>query len=245
MLLVQPHFSKFSLLEFIPYGKSIQQICNNNDPTTLQIKVYVDLFGTSLQPVAAAFAYQKDSPQTLQIVAEDLRRDRAYMGIKTEAVAKTYHFDDAVVAAANTILSCYKKYGDNVQLLEYNKESETIDQLIDDFEKDAIIKAAITLLDLGAWVAELKDANNKFKQLYLERTAQYATLPTEPAHKLRPAAKAAFDKLFAQINSRATIDETGKYNKLIAEANALTEQYNNNANRGGGGSKPPTPPPSK
>lgn len=169
------------------------------------IKPFVDGLGTTLQPIEVAYAYQKDSPQTKEIVASDLRRGRAFTGIKTEALAKTYHFDPIVVAAANTVLNCYKKYGKRVIDLDYNKESETLDQLINDFETDTVIKAAIATLGLTAWVAELKDANTKFKQKYIERTAQYATQPTEPAHKLRPAAVAAFDKLFAQINSRATI----------------------------------------
>jgi Family of unknown function (DUF6261) len=240
-MIKEPHFSKFVLPEFIPFVKGFAQLCkDNNAGNALAIDSFVTDTTTALNPVESAYAYQKDSPETIELDALDLRRDRAFMGIKTQALAMTYHFNAANASAGETILNCIKKYGKDVQLLALMIETETLDKLISDFENDILVKAAITTLQLTAWVAELKTANAAFNTKYLDRTKRYANQPSLPATKLKPAAVKAFEKLVKQIDSRNNIDTTGKYNTLISQLNALTEQYNTAATRrlsGGGSSK--------
>lgn len=244
MIFESPHIKSYSLLELLPFGKAYITVCTNNNPNNaLSIKQFIDGFEKPLLDVGAAYAYQKDSPQTKDLIAEDIRRGRAFMGIKTEALAKTYYFDATIAKAADIVLACIKKYGKRVSDLDYNKETEVIDKLVDDFENDSTVKAAIATLGLTAWVAELKEANKLFKQKYLERTQQYASQPSKPAHELRPLAIAAFETLELQIRSRAVIDDKGKYDVLIAQLNALTQQYDANHNRGGSSGGNATPPP--
>jgi hypothetical protein len=241
-MLTHPHLSQFVLPEFIPYIKSAIKLCNdNNTADVLEIKSFVDDTITANNPVEAAYAYQKDSPYTIKIEARDMRRDRGVVGIRAECFAKINHFDPAIVAAAETVLHCYDKYGKRIQDLSLVIETEIIDQLINDFENDTTVSAAITTLGLKPWVAELKAANKDFKEIYIERIKKYADKPSLPAHQLKPAAVVAFNELFKQIDSRNNIDKTGKYKMLIAQLNALTEQYNTAAKRrrkgGNGGEK--------
>ena len=231
-MLTQPHFAKFVLPEFIPYVKGFAQLCkDNNVGDDLAINSFIKDTSNAIAPVESAYAYQKDSPETMELEALDLRRDKAFMGIKTEALAKTYHFNSVFVKAAETVLNCIKKYGKSVQLLPLMIETETLDKLIDDFENDSLLKDAITALGLTDWVAELKAANTEFNTKYLDRTKRYANQPALSAFKLKPTAVAAFEALVKQIDSRNTIDTTGKYDTLISQLNALTDQANASANR--------------
>jgi hypothetical protein len=243
MLLENNLIRSYSLLELLPFGKSVITICNNrNTANVLQLDEAINGFKTPLADVETAFAYQKDSPQTKELVAIDIRRDRAFNGIKANAHSFSYSNIAANAAASEVIASCIKKYGKKIIDLEYNKESETLDQLIIDFENDTAVVAALATLGLVAWVAELKAANELFKQKYIDRTQQYANQPAQPAYLLRPLAIAGYNNLVLQINSRSVVDGTGKYDVLIGELNALSDQYDANYNRGNStNNNPPTP----
>lgn len=239
-MLAKPLLRQFPLVFFIPYIKNVLSICNSNDATELSINTFVANLLATINPVESAFAYQKDSPITIALEALDLRRDRAFLGIKAEALAKTYHFDPVTVALGSTILHCFDKYGKDVQALAYQAETQVLDKLIVDFETDTNVTDAITKLGLITWVAELKVSNTSFNEKFLERNALYATKPSEPAFKLKPNAIIAYETLATQINSRNNIDNTGKYKTLIDQLNTLTKQYNGNIKKQSAATTPTT-----
>lgn len=217
---------RFYINEFITYLKSIAQICIDAGAATLNIDAVNNAVLAAAQQVEAAYAYQKDSPITLELETLDIRRDDALMGIKGVAEGFAKHFDAAHKAAANAILTCFNKYGTGIIDLNYNAESEVVDKIVHDFETDATLIAALNLLGCTTWVAELKSANTGFKTKFLERNTQYASQPQQSSTQLKPLAIAAYNNLIKNIDSRNTLDTTGKYTQLIQKINSLTEQYN-------------------
>ena len=79
------------------------------------------------------------------------------VGIYTVANGFSRHFDTATKAAANAILTCYNKYGAGISDLNYNAESEVVDKLVQDFETDATLVAALTKLGCTTWASTIKN----------------------------------------------------------------------------------------
>jgi hypothetical protein len=222
---------RYYLSELISYLKAIVQLCTDAGASALQIDVVTTALQNATKPVEAAYAYQKDSPVTIELETHDMERDNDVLGIKSVVDGYAKHFDPAIVAAANVIIACFNKYGNNIARLTYNAESEVVDKLIADFETDPKVVAALATLGITSWVAHLKASNNSFKAKYLERTTQYASQPQQSALALKPAAIAAYEKLIKHIDSRNTLDDTGKYTGLIQKIDALTDQYNTTVQR--------------
>ncbi len=222
---------RYYLSELISYLKAMVQVCNEAGANILLIEALTTALQNATQQVEAAYAYQKDSPITKEIEHLDMLRDDALIGIKQVAEGYTRYYELAEKTAAQTIVSCYKKYGAGITELSYNAESEVVDKLVADFETDTTVIAALATLKISSWVGHLKTSNTNFKTKYLERTTQYASQPQQSALELKPAAIAAYDKLLKNIDSRNTLDDTGKYTALILKINALTDQYNTTVQR--------------
>lgn len=238
-----PKFKRYHLAEFIAYNKALVQIIVDANAVTLKLDAANAALQTANQQVEAAFAYQKDSPITQQLETLDMERDACVVGISIVADGFSRHFDTATQAAANTLLTCYNKYGNKIADLNYNAETEVVDKLVADFETDTTIAAALTKLGLATWAAHLKTANANFKAKYIERTTQFANQPAQSALQLKPLAIEAYKKLITRIESFNNLDDTKLlYKTVIDNINQLTLQYNTTAARRSGGGNAPTAP---
>ena len=235
-MLIKPFFSKYAMPVCINYIKLYLQICTDNNPKALSIDTYTADTIAQNKQMEDAFGYDKAHKETAELEALDLRRDNALIGIYKFSDAHLYHFDAKISYAADVVLHCINKYGKRIAKLELTKESEILDKIINDFTTNADMVKAITTLGLTAWVTELKDANNKFKDKFVERSKSAATKPSKSATELRPLVIESYENLFKQIDSRNNLDTKGSYTILVSQLNALTEKFNNNAKRGGGGS---------
>ena len=240
-MITVPRLKDYPLIEFIPYSKNFVKVCNDNTPIPLQINLFVDGLQTSLQPVEDAFSLQKDSPQTQELETHDMDRDDYLVCIRTVAIGFLKSKDPAKRAAAQLIIDTIDNYGSSIQNFNLIAETEAIDKITKEFETDAKLIAALALLGLADTAADLKAANIAFNDKFIERNKLLASKPSQPAHKLKPAAIDAYKRLVKQIEALATIDTTGKYNVLISQLNELTDKYNINASRGKGGANTPTP----
>lgn len=236
--------SRYLLGDFINFIKNIITIITGNAIVAPEVKAFIDPLQEKHLQIDAAYAYQKDSPESKEIEASDVRRDVAFMGIKTVANGFLLHFDEAKRQAAQAILACIAKYGKNIQVQSDTTETTILDKMVTDFETDAILIAAFATLGITSWVAELKAANQLFNAKFLERNKKYTLKPKESASELKPQVVKAYEALMVQIDSRNNIDTTGKYTPLVNELNALVGQFNNKviARESSGGSKTPTTP---
>jgi len=105
-------------------------------------------------------------------------------------------------------------------------ETATLNSIHGDWEIKTELKAAITKLNLTAWVAELKTANNLFQQKFLARTQEYGAASPETLRAKRDETIAAYYELRNFIDAYEVIQPGAAITKLINELNALIEQYN-------------------
>lgn len=219
--------SRYLLGDFINFIKNIIAIVTGNAIVAPEVKAFIDPLQEKHLQIDAAYAYQKDSPESKEIEAQDVRRDTAFMGIKTVANGFLLHFDETKRQAAQAILACIAKYGKNIQVQSDTTETTILDKMVTDFETDPILVAAFETLGITSWVAELKAANQLFNAKFLERNKKYTLKPKESASELKPQVVKAYEALMVQIDSRNNIDTTGKYTPLVNELNALVGQFNN------------------
>ncbi|MDI9363499.1 MAG: DUF6261 family protein [Flavobacterium sp.] len=243
-MITKANTSRYLLGNLINFIKNIIAIVSGNAIVAQEVKTFTDPLQAKHLQIDAAYAYQKDSPESKVIEASDVRRDAAFMGIKTVANGFLLHFDEAKQLAAKAILACIAKYGKNVQAQSDTTESTILDKLVADFETNPILIAALATLGITSWVAELKAANVEFNTNFLERNKKYTLKPKESASELKPQVIKAYEALMVQISSRNNIDTTGKYTPMVNELNALIAQYNNKVTTTeiSGGNAAATPP---
>lgn len=213
-------------VEFLRFGADFYGLVNANDPVVLNIEPQYKAFKIKLDETSGLYKLGLSSPITQELVLEDERRDKAIIGISGMIESYCYHFDGATVKAANLLLTSLNLYGRGVAKLNLPSESGTIDAIVKDWETKPELAAAITLLGLAAWVAELKTANQLFEQKYLERTEEYGAANPDTLKSKREETVVAYYELRKFIEANSVIHPSAAYEKLINEINALIDQYN-------------------
>jgi hypothetical protein len=218
---------RLALGEIISLGNDTVKIFTKyslpNEGLTAKLSILI----ATITPLTDAFAIQKSSQLSKAIAEADNRRDKAINGIK--GVATTYqvnHFNDSLKTQADSLLRAIAKYGDNIAALNYQLESETLRNLLEDFEVDPKLVAAIVALNLVEWVAELKAANNAFADLFMQRNEETAdkkvTVSTLAARK---DFTASYKELLKHLDAMQTLAPTEPQQKLIDELATLHATY--------------------
>lgn len=153
-----------------------------------------------------------------------------------------HHFDESIRSAALRIEATISKYGTPIQRLNMLAKTETIRNLVDDFEKELLVKNALTLLNLNAWVTELKYGNNAFNAKYLQRNEETSSKPEVSLFSKRKTALELYRKLVAYLKAKQTLEPTETLTTIFARISELSSKYNNLVDGRSGGSSPETPP---
>lgn len=228
--------------EFIAVGKDFISFIEAANPATLGLGAAYSSFKSSWEELDKYFMLERGSILTDDLIALDNRRDDALVGIRTVAEGYGRHFDVASKGASERILACIDKYGSAIHRQNFLAETETIRNLVQDFENDVPVKNALTALGLTAWVAELKDANNAFNQTYLQRTQEASERPDESMATRRKPAIEVYRTLVKTIDAKNILDPSAALTSLMGSLNALIDKYNQViANRGGSKDKPEPP----
>ena len=219
-----PSLKRYRNSEFIAFFSDVLQFVNTANITALTTPL-VSL-QNAYDDLGNSFKVSKGSLITESIQALDARRDVAVKGIRMSAKAFMYHFDDDIKAAATAVFQNIIKYGSRLTELNYQGETASLKSLIKDFENDTTLTAALTTLNLSAWVAELKTANESFEQKYLERITDNADKKVTAVGEHRPAAITAYQNLVKHIEANAVLNPSDELTVLINNLEELVGKYN-------------------
>ena len=212
-------FSRNYLGIILPFGK-----------TTLKVGTEYDAYDVITAVIEGIFKTNQGSSLTPIIEAIDARRDRAIWGIWGNINSKTFYFDPAVEAAANTLQDYLKTYGTakDVATSSLPSETATIKSIIADVTTKPNLVAAVTTLALAAWFAELNTANNLLDQKYLERTVELGGTNPNTIKDKRIESYNHYYALRDMLQAQALIDKgaTPAFATCINQLNALIDQYN-------------------
>lgn len=213
--------------EYIQFMHDTLGITVANNPAAMLVQVQYDGLNTAVTTLDGLFVTDQASPLTAQVTALDLRRDAALNGITALANAYTYHFDPALKAHADTLSHQLGLYGAGIAKDNYQSETNTINSILNDWNTQPALVAAITALGLTAWKAELQTANTSFSTVYLQRTQQMGAASADTINAKRIECNNAYYLLRNFIDSYFTINGgANPYGKVTNELNALIDQYN-------------------
>lgn len=166
------------------------------------------------------YGKQKGSALTKKLKEADRRRDRLVIGSRKYFESFTYHDDPAKVAAGKSLVKCMDRYGKNIARMNYFEESAIITRMTEEWEEDQTLGEAIDLLNGGEWKDALKEANEHFDELYLQRINDYTNTPKESVISLKDPVAKAYEELVNHLEAHTTLakDKT-PYNDLIKVLN--------------------------
>ncbi len=221
---------EFSLLEL--RNAELLQFCNttvelveSNDPTFLKVEPQLNPFKARIAEAEVLFILPRDSVFSAELQALDTQRDKNFKGINQVVQAYLKHYDPVIQNAANQLSRNIKLYGNQITRLNYQAQTSVIESIITDWNQKPELAEAIDLLHLKGWKDELKQNNTNFNSIYTQRTQEYGGRTQDKLRDKREEVAQAYLVLVQNINARKTLDETGMYNKVTNEINALIELY--------------------
>lgn len=203
----------------------VVSICDKKQPAQLLIDPQVEQLRTATNTLDGLYKQDQGSEYSSKILELDLRRDKCINGIRQTAIGLAYHFDAPTADAAALILASIDKYGSGIAKTNYQAETSTLNSIVDSWTKEPKLVAALELLNLKTWAAELKASNDAFNQVYLSRVEEAAQKPSIATVDARKEVVTSYQQLVKHIEARATIDNGSLYNGIVAELNALVDKY--------------------
>ena len=213
---------------YLQFQKDFLAIISRNDPAALQVESRYDDLTAKTEELESLFKKALANPISKELLALDSRRDDALNGIYYTALAYSYHYDPATKQAADALLANFNLYGSGIARLNYQAETATITNLINDWENIPELIQAIDKLGLNAWMNELELISTEFGTRYLDRTQDYGNATPETLKLKREETDAVYYALRDRINALHLLVETlsSPYITVINQLNALVQQYN-------------------
>ncbi len=221
-----PIFSRFRLSEHIQFLSDVTTLCDSSNPKNLKIKDQYDALKAVLDELNGAFKKEQGSDLTTSVEELDLRRDNAIVCLSGLCRAYTKHFDAKKIAAAEKLVGAISKYGNNIARMNYQAETSTLANLVNDLESVAELKEAVTELGVEGVVNELKESNSLFNERYLARVKEMAGEQSESTVDLRKESLSRYADLAKHIEAHSVITGGEAYDQLVSQLNELIGQYN-------------------
>lgn len=213
--------------EFLQFMTDCLGIVNLNNATTLQVKQQYSSLQAITKTIETLFKIDPSNSLSDELQALDARRDAAINGIAELINGYTYHYDDATKAHAITLSKHLAIFGIGIAKNNYQSETTILRSIINDWNTQPKLTAALTTLNLMSWKTELETANNAFATKYLTRTQQLGAANPDSIPNKRIEAINAYYTLRDRIDAFFTVNEGAvPYSKAVNELNALITQYN-------------------
>lgn len=235
IMINSPRLTAYRTGEFTQFFRNGIAIVNDNAAPALDVAPQVAALETQVGLLEDDFKTEQASTITETLEQLDDRRDRAWNGISAQVRSFLNHFETAKVDAAKLLLGNLENYGPAIARLRYQLETGTLNNILDDWEGQAPLSAAVTTLGITDWVAELRTANTQFDAAYVQRTQETAG-PASQVLALRGTVTEAWNTLKDHITAHATLTPSAAYTQVIDELNNLITQYNEQT-----ASNPPQP----
>lgn len=213
--------------EFLQFMTDCLSIVNLNNATTLQVKQQYSSLQAITKTIETLFKIDPSNSLSDELQALDARRDAAINGIAELINGYTYHYDAATKAHATTLSKHLAIFGIGIAKNNYQSETTILRSIINDWNTQPKLTAALTTLNLISWKTELETANNAFATKYLTRTQQLGAANPDSIRNKRVEAINAYYALRDRIDAFFTVNEgAAPYSKAVNELNALITQYN-------------------
>lgn len=224
--MIQSKIKDYRNKESIQYLNDTVSIYKAFDLKALKLDGFLTPLEKGNATLNQLFEIAKKNENTETIESLDERRDNAIVGIRKVADGYQNHFEQTTAQAGKLIVSHIDKYGSRISKLNYLAETTAINGVVSDMETDAAVVAAVALLNLSTWVAELKQANIDFNKMYLLRNTDLASQPDQNIRDARVGIYPIFDLLMEKTASYYSAFEKKEYKTILDQMDELSLKYN-------------------
>jgi hypothetical protein len=187
------------------------------------------VFDPAFAIVLAILDILRKSGYTVEIAAQDKRRDDTARGFYGMVQALTHHPDPKIRAAAIKIREILRHYGDLTKRA-YDDASSAIDDLGREL-RSAEHAALLTTIGANDWLELLETENAKFVALMLARYGEAATRPTARMKQARRDLDAALREILKRVEAHIPLygltSPSANYAPFVAEWNDIATRYKN------------------
>lgn len=215
--------------EYAQFMQNFLAVVQRYDPIALQVLDEYNLLLTRLNSVKGMLNEGSGSAITDELVALDARRDEAINGLIALVNGYTYSIDVAKKEAANLLTNHLAGFGSGISRDAYQSETSKLQKIATDWTDKPDLAAAVTLLSLADWKAEMIAANTAFDTRYVDRSVDTGLASTEETkvYAKRPEITAAYTDLREQIDAMYIVKKkVAPWSTVIAALNGVIKDYN-------------------
>jgi hypothetical protein len=207
----------------VSYHESVIGVFTVHTPDVLGVRAQYDIYTQDYAREVEALDIVRRSELTNEIEKQDRQRDDVYRGFVDTVKGATKHFDYNRRQAALFIDNAVESYG-NIAHKAADQETAALDDLLRELLTDRY-GGYITALNLGEWLEQLRNENERFKLLVKDRYMETSERPDVTMKKTRKAVDVSFRALLNQIDAMVLVQGLATYDKFIHEMNAIADHY--------------------
>jgi len=187
---------------------------------TLVLTAVITPLETVFLDFESAYKKERKSEYTAKLAAADEVRDRAYLALRHYLVACSYASLEGYPAAADTLLSIFKRLGWSMQLAGYQTESSRLGNLIAELQTDENA-ALLTTVEATAWLERLMTAADAFEAIYQQKLTAEAADTTTSAYRLRKVLQNQIEMSLSWLEVQQQFNKSDELSILIGQVNEL------------------------
>jgi hypothetical protein len=192
------------------------------DPEKLKITHKYASYTLAYDVLDEAFKQSRKSMNTADVQKADKARDAIWTGMRKALQLALKHYDKDVVKAAYKVKIVFDTYG-NVAKMSFNRETASVDNIIQDLQGKYSAEAATA--GLTQWVTELKNANETFKNLMLERYDETTAQPSVTLRDARQKIDCEYRDIVKYINALIVVEGEDNYREFVTAFNTVIKRY--------------------
>lgn len=216
----------YRIKEFTQFIRNTLMIVNQHNPTELKVKTQYQELNGLCQQLEKAYELTDNSQLSLQLTQLDERRDQAIICLRTLSEGYVRHPKTAQQEAGKQLLACINRYGNRLYALNYSAETATLKQLLSELQTRPEYQQAIETLQLTDVVNEMKQANQAFEQLFVQRIEETVQSDGLSNRELMRQATEAYRTLLKHLEAHATLTPSNEYQLLIDHLNGNITHFN-------------------
>ncbi|MGB3587014.1 MAG: DUF6261 family protein [Tunicatimonas sp.] len=216
----------YRIKEFTQFIRNTLMIVNQHNPTELKVKTQYQDLNRLCQQLEKAYEQLDNSHLSLQLTELDNQRDQAVICLRALSEGYTRHPKTTHQEAAAQLLTCIDRYGNRLYALNYTEETATLKQLISELQTRPECVQAVQTLKLEVVVNEMKQANQAFEKLFIQRIEENVQLEGPTNRELTRQAATAYRELLKHLQAHATLNPSNEYRLLTDLLNENTSHFN-------------------
>ena len=208
----------------VQFNENITSLIEQFSPAQLGLGALYPLYKAAFTNELEALSIIRKSEITPQILEQDGIRDSVFRGFSDAVKSFRNHFDSEYRAATNTLWSVLLHYG-NVAKKPLDAETAAINDMLREFEQPAR-EEAIDKLGLEMWIEKLRNENEKFHQLTMDRFNEAFTKTTHRMKTTRIETDKYYRAMVSHLEYQLLLGETNPVlNECVIKWEAVVKHY--------------------